>query len=93
MVGGYVGGPVTSLFLLGVLTRRGQFWGWLIAACVITIPLQIYIQNFTDTHWVFYAPLATVICLLVSYPISLMVAAATRLEMAPREYTIWRRSA
>ena len=93
MVGGYVAGPVTSLFLLGVLTLRGNFWGWLIAACTISVPLQIYIQNFTETHWVFYAPLATVICLLVSYPLSLVLAAAGKLELAPREYTIWRKSA
>ena len=92
MVGGYVAGPVTSLFLLGVLTRRGHFCGWLISACLITIPLQVYIQNFTNTHWVFFGPLATVICLLVSYPLSLILAVILRLEPAPREYTIWRRS-
>ena len=92
MVGGYVAGPVTSLFLLGVLTRRGHFWGWLISACLISIPLQVYIQNFTDTHWVFYGPLATVICLLVSYPLSLILATILQLEPAPREHTIWRRA-
>ncbi len=92
MVGGYVAAPVTALFLLGILTRRGHFGGWLIGACLVTIPLEVYIQNFTDTHWVFFGPLGTVICLAVSYPCSLILARALRLEPAPREHTIWRRS-
>ncbi len=93
MVGGYVASPVTALFLLGILTRRGHFGGWLIGTCLITFPLEVYIQNFTDTHWVFYGPLGTVICLAVSYPFSLILARALHLEPANREYTLWRRSA
>ena len=68
IVGGYLGAPVTALFLLGVLTRRAHFWGWLIGTCLVTIPLQFYIQNYTDTHWVFFGPVAIVSCFTVSYP-------------------------
>ncbi len=91
MVGGYVASPVTALFLMGILTRRGNFGGWLIATCLVTIPTQVYIQNYSDTHWIFYGPLGMVICLAVSYPFSLIYARVRRLPPADREYTLWRR--
>ncbi len=90
IVGGYLGAPVTALFLLGILTRRAHFWGWLIGACLVTIPLQFYIQNHTDTHWVFFGPLAMVTCCAVSYPLSLILARLWHLEPVSREYTVWR---
>lgn len=91
MVGGYVASPVTALFLMGILTRRGNFGGWMIATCLVTIPTQVYIQNFTDTHWIFYGALGMVICLAVSYPFSLTIARLRGLPPADREYTLWRR--
>ena len=91
MVGGYVASPVTALFLMGILTRRGNFGGWLIATCLVSIPSQVYIQNYSDTHWIFYGALAMVICLAVSYPFSLIYAKVRRLTPADREYTLWRR--
>ena len=91
MVGGYVASPVTALFLMGILTRRGNFGGWLIATCLVSIPSQVYIQNYSDTHWIFYGALAMVICLAVSYPFSLIYAKVRRLPPADREYTLWRR--
>jgi len=90
IVGGYVGAPVTALFLLGILTRRADFWGWLIGTCLVTIPMQFYIQNHTDTHWVFFGPIAMVSCFVVSYPFSLILAKWWHLEPASREFTIWR---
>ena len=92
IVGGYLGAPVTALFLLGVLTRRAHFWGWLIGTCLVTIPLQFYIQNYTDTHWVFFGPVAIVSCFTVSYPFSLILARFWHLEPASREHTVWRSS-
>ncbi len=91
MIGGYVASPVTALFLMGILTLRGNFGGWLIATCLVSIPMQVYIQNYTDTHWIFFGPLGTVICLAVSYPFSLIFARVRRLPPADREYTLWRR--
>jgi Na+/proline symporter len=93
MIGGYVASPVTALFLMGILTRRGNFGGWLIATCLVTIPTQVYIQNYSDTHWIFYGALGMVICLAASYPFSLIVARVRRLPPADREYTLWRRRA
>ena len=90
IVGGYLGAPVTALFLLGVLTRRARFWGWIIGTGLVTIPLEFYIQNYTDTHWVFFGPIAIVTCLAVSYPTSLILAGLGQLEPAGREYTVWR---
>ncbi len=90
MVGGYLGAPVAALFLLGVLTRRTHFWGWLIGTCLVTIPLEFYIQMYTDTHWVFFGPVGIVICFAVSYPFSLILARLWHLEPASREYTVWR---
>ncbi len=92
IVGGYLGVPVAALFLLGVLTRRAHFWGWLIGTCLVTIPLQFYIQNYTDTHWVFFGPVAIVSCFAVSYPFSLILAKSWHLEPASREFTVWRSS-
>ena len=91
MVGGYVASPVTALFLMGILTLRGNFGGWLIATCLVSIPMQVYIQNYSDTHWIFFGPLGVVICLAVSYPFSLIFARVRRLPPADREYTLWRR--
>ena len=92
IVGGYVGAPVTALFLLGVLTRRADFGGWLIGTCLVTIPMEFYIQNYTDTHWVFFGPIAMVSCFAVSYPFSLILTRSMHLEPASREFTIWRGS-
>ena len=91
MVGAYVASPVTALFLMGILTRRGNFGGWLIATGLVSIPMQVYIQNYSDIHWIFYGALGLVICLALAYPFSLIVARVRCLPPADREYTLWRR--
>ena len=35
-VGGYTAAPITALFLLGVMTLKGHFLGWLVATLVVS---------------------------------------------------------
>jgi ABC-type polysaccharide/polyol phosphate export permease len=63
-------GPVLALFLLGFFTVRGKFVPWLIAAG-ITIPATFWFQNSVKAHWVWFLPFATLLCLSISYTLSL----------------------
>ena len=38
-------GPILALFLLGMLTKRGNFYGWCLA-CVVSISSTIWLQNY-----------------------------------------------
>ncbi len=88
-VGGYTGAPVTALFLLGVLTRRGHFLGWLVATVTISLPLSIYIQHFADVHWIYYGATALVSCFCGSYVFSLLLRSALGRPAEEGALTIW----
>lgn len=62
---GLFSGPVLALFLLGILTRRGSFAGWLIGVGV-SIPTTIWIQNMTHVHFVYYFPYSFLTSLIVA---------------------------
>ncbi len=47
--------PVLALFLLGVLTRRGNFKGWLVGLAV-SAPATLWLQKTVEAHWVYYFP-------------------------------------
>lgn len=83
--------PVTGLFLLGVLTRRGHFPAWLAATLGISLPLSIYVQNFVETHWIFYTPIALVSCLAGSWLFSLLLKSPSNRERDVTGLTIWDR--
>ena len=83
--------PVTSLFLLGVLTRSGHFPGWLAANLGISLPLSIYVQNFVEMHWIFYSPIALVSCLSGSWLFSQLLQSRSNRERDVTGLTIWDR--
>lgn len=89
-VGGLTAAPVTALFLLGVLTRRGHFPAWLAATLGISLPLSIYVQNFVEMHWIFYTPIALVSCLSGSLIFSLLLRPRSSRERDIRGLTIWK---
>ena len=88
-VGGYTAAPITALFLLGVLSRKGHFLGWLVATLAITLPLSVYVQNFARMHWIFYSPIALVTCLSASYLCSLILRPAWRMPLENGDLSIW----
>lgn len=47
--------PVLALFLIGILTRRGNFYGWL-GGLAISVPATLWLQNTVEAHWVYYFP-------------------------------------
>ena len=48
-------GPVLGLFLLGVLTRRASFKGWIVGTA-IAIPATIWLQFWVKAHFMYYFP-------------------------------------
>ena len=88
-VGGYTAAPITALFLLGVLTQKGHFLGWLVATATVTFPLCIYVQHFAQVHWIFYGPVALVSCLVSSYLCSLILRTVSKRSPEDGDLTIW----
>ena len=43
------------LFLLGVLTKRGNFHGWLVGLAV-SVPATLWLQKGIEAHWIYYFP-------------------------------------
>ena len=81
-VTGYVGAPVTALFLLG------HFRGWLAATLVLVLPLSYYVQNHTQVHWLLYGPVSAGSCLMAAYLCSRILRPPA---WAPAEaLTVWR---
>jgi SSS family transporter len=82
---GLFGGPVLALFLLGMLTRRANFHGWLVGT-IIAIVVTAYVLFGAEKpwHWVWTSPVAFSISFVVGYVASLILG--TR---APPATTIW----
>ncbi len=81
-------GPILALFLLGVLTRRGHFGGWVIgAACAI--PATLWLQYGVKAHWIYFFPFSFGVTISIAYLASL----ALRYSRCPADLTIWRRRA
>ena len=78
--------PVLALFLLGVLTRRGNFKGWLVGLAV-SAPTTLWLQKIVEAHWVYYFPFS----FFVAFGISLLASRFFKSAAAPRELTVWRK--
>ena len=92
-VGSYTAAPLTALFLLGVLTRRGHFWGWVAATLIVALPLSLYVQNpesAYSVHWLYYGPISLLSCLLGSYLFSLPLRRLLGAGAHNGELTIWK---
>ncbi|MCF7847566.1 MAG: sodium/solute symporter [Kiritimatiellales bacterium] len=61
--------PVLALFLLGILTRRGNFYGWLVGLAV-SVPATLWLQKVVEAHWVYYFPFS----FLVAFTIGLLAS-------------------
>jgi len=77
-------GPVLALFLLGILTKRGSFAGW-IAGVSVALPTTLWVQRATAVHFVYYFP--------ISFLITIAVAAAVAVFFPTKKVnpalTIW----
>lgn len=62
-------GPVLALFLLGMLTRRGRFEGWL-AGVAVSLPATLWLQYGVKAHWIYYFPFSFGIALAIGYAVS-----------------------
>jgi len=72
--------PVLALFLLGILTRRGNFHGWLVGIGV-SIPATLWLQKVVGAHWVYYFPCS----FFVAFAISLIASLFFKSEPTQRE--------
>ncbi|MEE9368259.1 MAG: sodium/solute symporter [Pontiella sp.] len=61
--------PVLALFLLGVLTRKGNFHGWLVGL-IASIPATLWLQKTVEAHWVYYFPFS----FLITFSIALIAS-------------------
>jgi SSS family transporter len=81
---GMFSAPVLALFLLGTLTRRGNFQGWLCGAAT-SIGVSVWLQKFTNVHETYYFPFS----FLIAFGIALLASRFFKTEPAPRDLIVW----
>jgi SSS family transporter len=79
--------PVLALFLLGVLTRKGNFAGWLIGLAA-SVPATLWLQKAVEAHWVYFFPFS----FLIAFGIALIASRFFQTSEAPKELTIWNKN-
>ena len=84
------GGPILALFLLGMLTRRVNFRGWLIGL-VVALPTTFWLQQGTDLHFIYYFPVCFGGCAAVGYVASLLLGTTLGGPLGRAELTLWGR--
>ena len=93
---GLFGGPILAIFLMGVLTKRANFRGWLVGtvvAVIITFVLQrVELEPGKKLHFLYYFPVCMGITITVGYPASLLFGLFGGPEVAAN-LTIWGRMA
>ena len=90
---GLFGGPIVALFLMGMLSRRAHFRGWLagtIPAVLITYfgvirHTWLVGGEMVKVHFIYYFPICFGITLGIGYFASLLIPA----PLADKEYTIF----
>jgi Na+/proline symporter len=86
---GMFGAPILALFVLGMFTRRANFPGWLVSV-LVAIPATIYLQLYTEVHFIYYFPFSFTISSLVAYLTSLVLG-WFGLPLGEKRFTIWGR--
>ena len=81
-------GPVLALFLLGMLTRRGTFAGWL-AGSGLALLCTAYLQYVVKAHWTYYFPCSFGVAIAGGYLFSLVLP--KRPAAATAGLTLWDR--
>jgi SSS family solute:Na+ symporter len=79
---GLFSAPVLALFLIGVLTRKGNFAGWSIGLG-ISIVSSLWIQKATEVHEIYYFPFS----FLVAFLVTLLASRFFKTVPAPRDLT------
>ena len=87
---GLFGGPVLALFLLGMLTRRANFAGWLVGV-LTAIPATLWLQHGTGVHFIYYFPFCFAISGCLGYLASALLNISGSGAIADRKLTIWGR--
>jgi SSS family solute:Na+ symporter len=64
--------PILALFLLGMLTVRARFAGW-VAGCLVSLPATLILQRVVKVHWVYYFPSSFLVAFIVGYAASLVL--------------------
>ena len=85
---GLFSGPVLALFLLGILTRRANFRGWLVGT-VLALSATLWVQISTEVHWIWYFMISFTTAASSGFAFSLVL----REDKADRSLTLWGRSA
>jgi len=87
---GLFGGPILALFLLGMLTRRANYLGWL-SSLFVAIPATLWLQRSTEVHFIYYFPFCFAISASVGYAASVVVDILSNGSLADRQLTVWGR--
>ncbi len=77
--------PVLALFLLGVLTRKGNFQGWLTGVAV-SIPATLWLQKIIEAHWVYFFPVS----FLIAFGIALLASRFFKSSISDSNLTAWK---
>ena len=84
------GAPILALFLLGMLTRRVNFRGWLIGL-LVAVPATVWLQQGTDLHFIYYFPFCFGGCAGIGYVASLLLGTTGGGPLGRPEFTLWGR--
>lgn len=84
---GLFAAPILVLFILGILSRRANFKGWLVGT-VVAVAATLWVQKETDVHFIYYFPF----CFSISFVLGYLGSLIIRSPLAPVEITLWGRS-
>lgn len=84
---GLFAAPVLGIFVLGMLTKRTHFVGWLVGA-IMAIAAILCLQKWTNIMAVWYFPISFVVTAGCGYMASMIVKGPS----APPDLTVWRRT-
>lgn len=82
---GLFSAPVLALFLMGILTRRANFKGWLVGLAA-SVPATLWLQKGVGAHWVYYFPFSFSVALLIG----LFASRFFKSPSAPVDLTVFR---
>jgi SSS family solute:Na+ symporter len=82
---GLFGAPILAIFVMGMMTRRMSFHGWLVGAAA-GVGLTAYLMSLgKEVAWVYRFPFSFAATCLVGYVVSLLLSA----KPAGVELTVW----
>ena len=76
-----------ALFLLGMLTSRTNFYGWLLGT-IVAVPATLWLNLATEVHFINYFPFAFGVCALVGYLASWLFVYAGKQHLADKNLTV-----